>query len=1045
MDSLRKHLLKPGNVARITGLSGLGKTRLAFETLRPPPDDNDVQQAILSRTTVYIDMEYAPEEALSLVNEIEKAGMSGTVVVDNCERSSHQKLEDILRRDDCRLSLLTLDYVPESAQADVLHVALEPQMMEDVIPKILRELPQAKRLSDNQLNHVASFAHGFPQIAALMAETGDTLDWARLDQRKLASKILWGRDAPEEKGMRIVCALALFTHVGFEGQRIVQKNFVRGILCKSLQLSERDFDLAIRPFRERRILQKAGDFVMVAPPPLAVALAAEWWETANAEELKALIPQIEENGMTEFFCRRVQQLHFSQNATALAAQLCGDNGPLSDAGVLNSGLGSQLFRAIVELNPAAALDCLWRAFANKSRDELLQVRAGRRNLIWALEKLCWERDHFLRGAELLLGFAAAENETWGNNASGQFKQLFQLCLAGTQMPATDRIAVLERGLESGLPEKRRICVEALGVALQKFHFSRMGGVEVRGSGLPQEDWSPKTNRDIFEYWIRSFNLLKEVILGGTAESAQAKKVLGNHLRGILIPPLLDKFEPGFREIAEVEKHYWPEALDSIHDIFEFDMAHQTPESCARLKEWLTWLSPQDLKLRLELIVTNAPHQHTKGSDGKYVDVAAENAQRLAEELVQNDTDFSAHLDQLQSGEQRQSWYFGFRLGQTTKNGRKIIADCLNSLRRIPPQTRNPSLLAGFLHGLSDKTLVEEALELVAEDSQIVDQIAPLTRMSDPQISGLNRVINLCIRGLIPPEQIRQFAYGSVLDRLNAAELVAAFRPLVKQVEAARAHVFEVVSMYVFRSDVRWVGCRDFIRQLALQPSFASTMNSSVDGHHWQEAVIKLLTENHDEELAIEATHQILEAQKHSELRYSQDTYHRPVLRLIFSRYADSCWPLVGAEILSPTCYLLRMLLGGHGFNDKETSVLWDVPVDTLVKWVRENPSGVQRLLGMMVLFTVDEAGQYRWHPSALALFDEKLDDDCTSAVASSLFSYGWSGSKIPHIDGRLQLVQALKVHPKAQVRRMAAELTKMLEGDRRHEQKRDEEFSAGIL
>ena len=148
MDSLRKHLLKPGNVARITGLSGLGKTRLAFETLRPPPDDNDVQQAILSRTTVYIDMEYAPEEALSLVNEIEKAGMSGTVVVDNCERSSHQKLEDILRRDDCRLSLLTLDYVPESAQADVLHVALEPQMMEDVIPKILRELPQAKRLSD---------------------------------------------------------------------------------------------------------------------------------------------------------------------------------------------------------------------------------------------------------------------------------------------------------------------------------------------------------------------------------------------------------------------------------------------------------------------------------------------------------------------------------------------------------------------------------------------------------------------------------------------------------------------------------------------------------------------------------------------------------------------------------------------------------------------------------------------------------------------------------------------------------------------------------
>jgi hypothetical protein len=36
-------------------------------------------------------------------------------------------------------------------------------------------------------------------------------------------------------------------------------------------------------------------------------------------------------------------------------------------------------------------------------------------------------------------------------------------------------------------------------------------------------------------------------------------------------------------------------------------------------------------------------------------------------------------------------------------------------------------------------------------------------------------------------------------------------------------------------------------------------------------------------------------------------------------------------------------------------------------------------------------------------------------------------------------------HPQAQVRKMAAELMKMLDEDRRREQKRDEEFSAGIL
>jgi hypothetical protein len=279
--------------------------------------------------------------------------------------------------------------------------------------------------------------------------------------------------------------------------------------------------------------------------------------------------------------------------------------------------------------------------------------------------------------------------------------------------------------------------------------------------------------------------------------------------------------------------------------------------------------------------------------------------------------------------------------------------CFYVLRRIPSELRNPNLLAGFLHGLSDRELVEETLQRLTEDSQLVELVAPLTRMSNPQFSSLRRVIDLCLQGRIKPEQIRQFAYGSVLDKLSADEVVAAFRQLVEQIEGSRGHVFEVVSMYVFNSDTRWRGCRDFIRQLVMLPNFASTMNSSMDGHHWQTAMTKLLTEQQDEELAIETTRQILEAQKRREVRYGQDIYQRPVLGLILSRYAGSCWPLVGAAILSPEYYAFRMLLGGHGFDDRETSILWNVPINILSSWVRENPSGLSRLLGTMVLFTVD--------------------------------------------------------------------------------------------
>ena len=358
LASLRDHLAKAGTIARVTGYSGLGKTRLAFEVLRPPADLADVAQASLSASVGYLDMEQSPENVIAVASAIEASEMSGVLVVDNCSKGNHLKLLDIVQRRNCRLSMLTLDYEPERPMPGVLYVPIEPDMMADVVPKMLRDLPAARRLTDTQLNHIASFASGFPQIAALMAEAGDTLDLAQLDQKGIAQRILWGRGARNDGALKAICALSLFTHVGFDGEVDGQKTFVREHVCATPAPSERDFDYLLRPFIERRLVQKAGAYRIVAPPPLAVALAADWWELATPGELKRLLPLIEAAGLLDAFCRRVQQLHFSPTAVALAAQIVGATGPLSDAEVLSSEPGSQLFRAFVELNPATACDCL---------------------------------------------------------------------------------------------------------------------------------------------------------------------------------------------------------------------------------------------------------------------------------------------------------------------------------------------------------------------------------------------------------------------------------------------------------------------------------------------------------------------------------------------------------------------------------------------------------------------------------------------------------------------------------------------------------------
>jgi hypothetical protein len=1042
--SLRQHLSKIGRVARITGHSGLGKTRLAYEALRLPTDEADVQQKSLSHSVAYVDMEQSAERVLALVSSIEASQMRGLIVVDNCERSYHQKLVDIVQRQDSKLRLLTLDYVPESPLLGTLPVRLEPDIMEDIVPRILQELPQAKRLTEQQLKHIASYAHGFPQIASLMVEVGDTLDWTKLDQRGLARKLLWGRGAGTESGEKVLRALSIFGHVGFEGERKAQKTFVRELLCGPPPLNERDFDQFLRPFRERRILQKAGGYRLIAPLPLAVALAAEWWEVATEEELKQLLPLIEAVGLTESFCSRAKQLHFSENASNLVAKLCGASGPLSDAGVLNSEPGSRLFRAFVELNPAAASDCLWRVFGASSIDDLRKVHAGRRSLVWALEKICWNKELFIQGAQLLLLFAAAEVESFSNNASGQFKHLFQLYLAGTQMPAVERLAVIEAGLASGETRIRSVCVEALGVGLVTHHFSRTGGVEVRGSGLPEEDWSPKWNSDVAEYWTKCFSLLAVVVLERSSESALAQNELGRHLRGILKPALLEKFEPEFRKVADALNGYWPEALSSLRSIFEFDVASYPTESLDRLKQWIIWITPSDLPNRLSLVVIQAPYEHEDGPDGKMVDLSAMKAEQLADELVAQSADLRVYLDRLQQGDQRQTYVFGRRFGQRGREPSTLIEHCLVSLEGIPTEKRNVAFLAGVVAGLPDRTCVRPILERVATAPQLIDILVPLTRLVQPGVDDIRRIVDLIAAGKIPAGQLRQFSFGSVLDELAPRPLLDLLQSLVAALPAARAAVFDVLSMYTYNSEERWLACRKFIRELLISPQFLERLEDTMDLHHWEQSSRKLLKETRDEVVARELTLQIIGAEKSHSLTARGDTDRRSLLATLLADYPCLCWPLVGAELLSPNHYRMDMILGGRGFDDEQVSVVWNVPCDLLVAWVRQNPVAKSRLLAAISLFYTEESGVCRWHPIALALFNDGVDDSSKQAVGRNLYGYGSTGSRVPYIEKRLKLLRELEQHSQPTVREMARVLVKDFEADKAREQVSDEEEAAGI-
>src|SRR5699024_7534982 len=108
--------------------------------------------------------------------------------------------------------------------------------------------------------------------------------------------------------------------------------------------------------------------------------------------------------------------------------------------------------------------------------------------------------------------AAAENEGFSNNASGQFKQLYQLYLSGTEALPEEKLAVLDDGLASSDQRIRQVCVSALNEMLEDGHFSRSSGVEYISISETLEDWSPTTYGEILDYFKAALSRLKQIAL-----------------------------------------------------------------------------------------------------------------------------------------------------------------------------------------------------------------------------------------------------------------------------------------------------------------------------------------------------------------------------------------------------------------------------------------------------------------------------------------------------------------------------------------------------
>ncbi|MBN3865836.1 hypothetical protein HCU66_27000, partial [Pseudomonas frederiksbergensis] len=227
-------------------------------------------------------------------------------------------------------------------------------------------------------------------------------------------------------------------------------------------------------------------------------------------------------------------------------------------------------------------------------------------------------------------------------------------LSGTQAKPNVRFDVLKRAIEANQLNIDLIVLNGLEQAISIYGGTRTVGAEYQGTKAPLEEWKPATWQEIFEFWQEAFNLILALLDRGEAQRKKVLSIIGHSIRGFISNNRIEMLDIAIRKVVSINGRYWPEALDSIKHAFEYDSKGMRPEASDALNSWLELLSPvaAELPEKLTILVANPPWEHRKGDDGRYVDVAAENAKALATELSSSIEELLPHLDLLLVGEQK---------------------------------------------------------------------------------------------------------------------------------------------------------------------------------------------------------------------------------------------------------------------------------------------------------------------------------------------------------------------------------------------------------
>jgi hypothetical protein len=1039
---------------RIIGHSGLGKSRLVYETLK------DIDGAFQS--IVYYEVDAKEDDIIQFVRD-NKGNFDGILVIDNCELHLHNRLKDEITHELSCFKLITIDYNVEEKNSTngQKYFFLDNTLYQDVVHQILQKKYGGGLLAPKHIEDIARYSDGYPIMAVYFADAKleGVQDFTKLDST-IKERLVFGRDWEKKEQLQdkysVIKSCAIFKEFGYpfldvrklfgeeeHNYRKEQSKFIYGTLC-SPAITPEAFVQACDYFKNKGILERRGRTYSVKPNPLAIKLAEEWWISLfdNSDTLKVILPEIQKVGLTDAFVQRLQYLDQVPEAQDMVGKYFGLKGPFGAAEVLNTDVGSHLFRYVVDVNPKATVETLAFHYLDKSKEELLNVKYGRRNLVWALEKLCFYKETFDTAAKILMGFAVAENEQIGNNSTNQFLQLFHMWLPGTEADLNARIKIIEYAIGKKNDDYIKLAIEAIGRAFKIDYFNRFGTPERRGSGLSLIDYQPKNENEVIDYLLTNLSLLEKLSVDYPQFIEQIKHEISSSQRALLYFNQGDKLKPIIKNIHTAYPEGWEASIDTLNRVLKYEK-RLTDKSKEIGKEILELLQPTDLRNKLKLYVALPSWDSAELETGGYKDLAQEKAEKFAAEFSKETIkEIIPHLDVILTGEQRQAFSFGKVLGETVNFDRSIVDAAISTLEKSDLRYHNATFIGGYLFSAKDD-IKREIIKVIKEKKSLARHAFYLTRVWLVNLDDVLELFSILEEGNATIDGFDQFLWGNAFKDFSVENITKVCKKIFDFSDLGKCVAISILFQYS-SDEKKWPDVEDLIIELLSNHNYLLNQERKKGNYdyNWSECVTKILNASNNEHFAKIISAQIYEALKKDHF-ISSDYFLKNIARLLSEKYFKIFFDAISPAFVEKTggAYIsVKFLFGadnGHRgilFNSNHNN-------DIIIDFCRRNPAAARRIAYMMPIYDDDGNGNVKWHPLALIILKEfSLQEGLFEEFSANFNSYFVAGSLIPFYEKQLKLVSLLIDDDTPSLRTWARRKKEFLEAEIEREKIKEKEY-----